>query len=103
MLKAFMEQVACNGFFLDPTARGFPKGRLKGRSARLVVTMGMPAIFYRLLNGAFERGILGLAGIKPVRRTLFGGAKAKLALPQCSRIALAFRWQRNREGPPCPS
>jgi len=78
MLKAFMEQVACNGFFLDPTARGIPRGRLKGRSARLVVTMGMPAIFYRLLYGAFgvrgfERGVLGLAGVKPLRRTLLGG------------------------------
>jgi putative NADPH-quinone reductase len=78
MLKAFMEQVACNGFFLDASARGFPKGKLQGRSARLVVSMGMPAVFYRLLYGAygvrsFERGILGLAGIKPVRHTLLGG------------------------------
>jgi putative NADPH-quinone reductase len=78
MLKAFMEQVACNGFFLDAAAHGFPKGKLKGRSARLIVTMGMPAIVYRLFHGAFgvrgfERSILGLAGVKPIRRTLLGG------------------------------
>jgi putative NADPH-quinone reductase len=51
---------------------------LKGRSAHVIVTMGMPATAYRLAFGAhgvkgFESGILGMAGINPIRETLIGG------------------------------
>ena len=54
---------------------------LKGRSARVVVAMGMPRAAYRLIFGAhgvkgFESGILGMAGFKPVRETLIGGVGA---------------------------
>jgi putative NADPH-quinone reductase len=78
LLKAFLEQVARPGFAL---AEGtMPKPLLKGRSARLVVTMGMPAFFYRFYFGAhsvksFERNILKLAGIKPVEYTLIGNVE----------------------------
>ena len=39
------------------------KGLLRGRAARVVVTMGMPALFYRVIFGAFgerslERSVL---------------------------------------------
>jgi hypothetical protein len=42
--------------------------------------MGMPAIFYRFYFGAhsvksFERNILKLVGVKPVRHTLVGGVE----------------------------
>lgn len=78
LLKAFLEQVARPGFALEQGA--IPKPLLGGRSARLVVTMGMPAFFYRFYFGAhsvksFERNILKLAGIKPVERTLIGGVE----------------------------
>jgi putative NADPH-quinone reductase len=77
LLKAFLEQVARANFVLAP-GTGFPKGKLKGRSARVIVTMGMPAILYRVIYGAsgvraFNRSILGLAGIAPIRTTLLGG------------------------------
>lgn len=78
LLKAFLEQVARPGFAL---AEGkVPKPLLKGRSARLIVTMGMPAFFYRFYFGAhsvrsFERNILKLVGIKPVERTLIGNVE----------------------------
>ena len=54
------------------------KKGLGGRSARLVVTMGMPAIVYRWYFRAsgvksLERNILGFVGIEPVRETLIGG------------------------------
>ena len=82
LLKGYMEQVARANFFLGKTERGFPSGRLKGRSARVIVTMGMPALVYRLWYGAhgvkaFNRSILNLAGIRPVRTTVFGGIGAK--------------------------
>lgn len=82
MLKGFMEQVARPGFALDPSSRNpLHAGLLGGRSARLVVTMGMPAPAYRWLYGAhsvrlMHRNILGFAGIAPVRSTIIGGAGA---------------------------
>ena len=50
---------------------------LKGRSARVIVTMGMPAFVYRWYFGghslrSLERNILNFVGIAPVRRSLVG-------------------------------
>jgi putative NADPH-quinone reductase len=80
MLKAFLERVACGGFAFDSGTAGNPKLGLKGKSARIVVTMGMPAIAYRLVFGgfgirAFDRGILRISGVKPVRHTYFGAVE----------------------------
>jgi len=77
-LKAFLEQVLRPGFaFSYPDSGGSPKKMLRGKSARVVVTMGMPALFYRLYFGAhgvrsLERNILRFCGIGPVRRSLIG-------------------------------
>ncbi|MCG2586090.1 NAD(P)H-dependent oxidoreductase [Massilia sp. TS11] len=74
LLKGFLEQVARPGFaFRDGRAPA-----LGGRSAHLVVTMGMPAFIYRWWYGAhsllsFKRNILHFVGIRPVRATLIGG------------------------------
>lgn len=78
LLKAFLEQVARPGFAIGEGR--MPRPLLGGRSARLVVTMGMPAFFYRFYYGAhsvrsFERNILKLAGIKPVASSLVGGVE----------------------------
>jgi putative NADPH-quinone reductase len=90
VLKAFLEQVARPGFAFQPAA-GNPFGRkgLSGRSARVVVTMGMPAALYRWYFGAhslksLERNILRFVGIDPVARTLIGGA-GQLAQERASR------------------
>jgi putative NADPH-quinone reductase len=77
MLKAFLERVACGGFAFDTGTAGNPKRALTGKSARLIVTMGMPAVAFRLVFGgygekSFERGILRLSGVGPVRKTYFG-------------------------------
>ena len=77
-LKAFFEQVFRYGFALPrPSENERMSGLLKGRSARLIVTMGMPSLIYRLMFGAYgskavERGLLWLSGIAPVRRTVIG-------------------------------
>lgn len=78
LLKAFLEQVLRPGFAVDP-AKGSPQGQkaLGGRSARIVVTMGMPALVYRYFFRAhsvkaLERNILGMCGIAPIRETLIG-------------------------------
>ena len=79
LLKGFLEQVARPNFAFQQAA-GHPmgKGALGGRSARVVVTMGMPALVYRWYFRAhsvksLERNILGFVGIAPVHATLIGG------------------------------
>lgn len=78
VVKAFFEQLCRKGFAIGAnTSGGWPKQMLKGKSARVIVTMGMPAAAYKLIFGAhgvrgFESGILGMAGIKPIRETLVG-------------------------------
>lgn len=76
LLKAFFEQVFRPGFAVKTSERGWGS-LLKGRSARIVVTMGMPAFFYRWYFGAhglksLERSILRFVGIKPIKETLIG-------------------------------
>ena len=77
LLKGFLEQVARRRFaFVREGKNPFGKG-LKGRTARLVVTMGMPAVVYRLFFRApsvksLRRDVLGFVGIGPVADTLIG-------------------------------
>jgi putative NADPH-quinone reductase len=79
LLKGFLEQVARPGFAFDTGTGGAPGQKaLGGRSARVVVTMGMPALVYRYVFRAhsvksLERNILGYVGIAPVHETLIGG------------------------------
>jgi putative NADPH-quinone reductase len=82
MLKGFLEQVARPGFAFRREA-GSPFGQkgLTGRSARVVVTMGMPALVYRFYFRAhsvksLERNILGFVGISPIHETLIGQVDA---------------------------
>lgn len=79
LLKGFLEQIARPGFAFD-YVEGNPLGKklLTGRSARVVVTMGMPALVYRWIFRAhsvrsLERNILGFVGIAPIHETLVGG------------------------------
>jgi putative NADPH-quinone reductase len=77
LFKGFLEQVFRPGFAMEYKKDGFPKRLLAGRSARIVVTMGMPVLLYRWYFGAyglrgFERSMLSFAGIKPIRESLYG-------------------------------
>jgi len=77
LLKGFLEQVFRPAFAFEPRENGLWTKLLKGRSARIVITMGMPALFYRWYFGAhslksLERNILGFAGIGPIREDFFG-------------------------------
>ena len=76
-LKAFLEQVARPGFAMEERENGTFKKLLKGKSARLIVTMGMPTPIYRLWFQAhsvksLKRNILQFMGFNPVRVTLIG-------------------------------
>jgi putative NADPH-quinone reductase len=77
LLKAFFEQVCRPGFAFRYRDKGFPEKLMAGRSAHVVVTMGMPAFAYRwffFAHGlaALKRNILAFIGVKPVRDTLIG-------------------------------
>lgn len=103
LLKAFLEQLTAGGFAVS--AEGDGKSwtqKLKGKSARIVVTMGMPAFAYRYYFGAhglksFERNILSFAGVSPIRDTLIGLVDARSArsrervLARMDRLAFAAR------------
>jgi putative NADPH-quinone reductase len=77
LFKGFLEHIFRPGFAMEYKKDGFPKRLLAGRSARIVVTMGMPVLLYRWYFGAyglrgFERSMLSFAGIKPIRESLYG-------------------------------
>jgi putative NADPH-quinone reductase len=78
LFKGFLEQIARPGFaFGGGRMSPLKKKPLAGRSARLVVTMGMPAMVYRLFFRAhsiksLKRNILRFVGIRPVKETLIG-------------------------------
>ena len=77
LLKGFLEHIFRPGFAMEYKEKSFPRRLLVGRSARIVVTMGMPVALYRWYFGAygvrsFERSMLSFAGIKPIRESFFG-------------------------------
>lgn len=78
LLKAFLEQVFRPGVAFQYQSGGkMPKKLWSGKSARIVVTMGMPAFAYRWFFLAhslksLQRNILGFCGIRPTRVTLIG-------------------------------
>lgn len=78
LFKGFLEQVARPGFAFSGEGKNpFAHKGLAGRSARVVVTMGMPALVYRWYFRAhsvkaLERNILGFVGIAPIHETLIG-------------------------------
>lgn len=82
LVKAFFEQLARNEFAIGANEKGgWPRKMLKGKSARVIVTMGMPSAAYKIFLGAhgvksFESAVLGMSGFKPIRETLIGGVGA---------------------------
>lgn len=81
LFKGFLEQTLRPDFAFAYRQAGGAEKRLRGRSARVIVTMGMPALAYRFWFGAhslksFERNVLKFCGIGPVRTCLFGMVEA---------------------------
>lgn len=83
--KGFFEQVMRPGFAIGEAAAGrLPKKLLKGRSARIIVTMGMPALFYKLYYRAhsiksLKRNVLEFCGVSPVRASVIGMVEGSAA------------------------
>jgi len=90
-LKGLLEQVFRYGVALSPP--GEPARRLlRGRTARVVVTMGMPSVIFWWVFGAFglrslTRGLLWISGIAPIRTMTLGRVQA--ASPAARKAWLA--------------
>ena len=78
LLKGFFEQVFRPDFAASKVeSESRYKSVLKGKSARIIVTMGMPAIVYKWFFKQhtvknLKRNILGFCGFSPVKTTLIG-------------------------------
>lgn len=77
VVKCFLEQVFRESFAFGEGAASLFAKPLKGRSARIVVTMGMPAFIYRWYFGAhslkgLESSLFRFVGFGPVRDTVLG-------------------------------
>jgi len=81
ILKGFIERV------LQPDLLRFQSGGktdwkvFAGKSARVIMTMGMPGLLYRWYYGAhalklLKRNILHFIGVTPVRSTVYGMVEA---------------------------
>lgn len=98
LVKAFLEQVMRPGVAFAYEKTGIRK-LLTGRSAHIVVTMGMPALAYRLFFlshgvAGLRRNIFKFVGFSPVRSTLFGMVAAA---PERTRDGWLARMRRDGE------
>ncbi len=82
LLKGFFERVLQPDLLNVQKSGGKADWKVfKGKSARIIMTMGMPGLFYRWYFGAhalklLRRNILQFVGIKPVRSTIYGMIEA---------------------------
>ncbi len=80
IFKGFLERVL-QPDLVEPSQKGKFTKIFKGKSARVIMTMGMPGFIYRWYFGAFalrmlKRNILGFVGVAPVRSTIHGMIEA---------------------------
>lgn len=79
ILKGFLERVV-QPELVEPSKQGRFSKPLKGKSARVIVTMGMPGFVYRWWFGAYalkmlRRNILGFLGVGPIRSVVHGNVE----------------------------
>lgn len=93
LMKALFEQVLRPGFAFSTVQAGrWPVKFLSGKTARIVVTMGMPAFIYRWYYRAhsvrsLQRNILRFVGFRRVRTTLIGSIGALSASARSRRLS----------------
>jgi len=103
LLKGFFDRVFTSGFaFKYSKNRSMPEKLLKGKSARIIVTMDTPLWYYRIGyrrpgHNSMKRSILGLCGISPVKFTSFspirhsGPEQRKKWLKKTEDLGRAFK------------
>jgi len=77
LLKGFIDRTLLPGFAFQYKENSLiPEKFLKGKSARIITTSGMPGFLFWFINSnkkMIKRFVLNFTGIKPVRNTNFGG------------------------------
>jgi putative NADPH-quinone reductase len=82
IMKGFIERVLQPDLLAIQKSGGKASWKVfKGKSARVIMTMGMPGLIYRWYFGAhalklLKRNILHFIGISPVRSTIYGMIEA---------------------------
>ena len=82
LLKGFIERVLQGDLLAIQQSGGKASWKIfKGKSARIIMTMGMPGLIYRWYYGAhalklLKRNILHFTGIRPVRSAVYGMIEA---------------------------
>lgn len=82
IMKGFIERVLQPDLLKIQESGGKASWKIfKGKSARVIMTMGMPGWFYRWYYGAhalklLKRNILHFSGIRPVHATIYGMIEA---------------------------
>lgn len=82
LLKGFIDRVFLPNFaFKYMENSPLPAKLLKGKTARIIVTMDTPQWYYWLVNkspghNSMKKAILEFCGIKPVKITVFSGIKS---------------------------
>jgi NAD(P)H dehydrogenase (quinone) len=82
ILKGFIERVLQPGLLAIQASHGKTTWKIfKGKSARVIMTMGMPGWFYRWYYGAhalklLKRNVLHFTGVSPVRSSVYGMVEA---------------------------
>lgn len=102
MLKGFIDRTFLPGFAFKYT-KGItkPEQLLKGKTARLVVTMDTPVWYYYLVQRApghhsMRQGILYFCGIKPVRITSLGSMKKSTPKQRQKWLGLMSKYGENQ-------
>ena len=78
IMKGFIERVLQPDLLAIQKSGGEASWKIfKGKSARIIMTMGMPGWFYRWYYGAhalklLKRNILHFSGVSPVRSSVYG-------------------------------
>lgn len=93
VLKAWIEQVFREKFAFEVTDSGWT-AHLKGKSARIIVTMGMPAIAYNWFFlghsvRSLKRNLLKFSGFSPVDWSVLGNAEDPSGKTQVSFLRKA--------------
>jgi len=82
IMKGFIERVLQGDLLAIQKSGGTASWKIfKGKSARVIMTMGMPGLIYRWYYGAhalklLKRNVLHLIGVSPVRSTVYGMIEA---------------------------
>jgi NAD(P)H dehydrogenase (quinone) len=80
LFKGFWERVLQPDWMAQSKPGKHPQ-LLKGKSARIILTMGMPALVYRWWFGAhalkmLKHNMLSFMGVGPIRSTIYGSIEA---------------------------